>query len=153
MACNLIWHGRRLFYKLWKALPTGVIKASLRGNSKIWIFLKASTQLVKLEQSNSWWLASQTAQLLVRLQVWHLDTESYQTEGQVQPNTSSVELCRDGFTLAPETALGIHQQAPVPPRVCGEGLQISLGRYTPLCPQVSGLLPGCRVLLWELAHG
>lgn len=51
--------------------PLVSFRASLRGNSKIWIFLKASTQLVELEKSNSWQLASQIAQLLVRQQVWH----------------------------------------------------------------------------------
>lgn len=50
MAHNLIWHGSRLFHKLWRALPTSVIiRASLRGNLEIQIFLEAKAQVTAME--------------------------------------------------------------------------------------------------------
>lgn len=158
MAHNLIWHGSRLFYKLWRALPTSVIiRASLRGNSKIQIFLEANTQVIEMELERAKQLLT-TCSLGCSAPAEAACT-AFIPRIRLQPmgikaSTSSTDVHTAWFHNYLTESAEHWSAGSCPTRGwMGKGSRSPQGGVStaPLCPVLVGLLPGYNMLLQELA--
>lgn len=151
MAHNLIWHGSRLFYKLWRALPTSVIiRASLRGNSLTDTDFSGGKH--PGDRNGAWESeAAPDASLSGLLSSGWGSTYSVctrdppTTHGQIKPSTSSAGV-HSAWFHAYLTGGAEHGWAgPCPTRGrMGKGCRSPQGgcSTTPLGPVLVGLLPG-----------